>query len=109
MYIQSCPPMPSRPCKFCLAIQNSSVFLDLDIDQDGCLYLVRISFDGYGCCIPRVKSSIRKIDSEKSRRLIGYINKGELEKPDAAQIISEHLRQNAEFLWADALSHHQLI
>jgi hypothetical protein len=41
--------MPSRPCRICFSLQGGAVFADFDVDADERLYLVRISFDGYGC------------------------------------------------------------
>jgi hypothetical protein len=44
------PPMlPTRPCRFCLSLQGASVFADFDVDADGRVFAVRVSFDGYGC------------------------------------------------------------
>jgi len=51
MEIEFFPPMlPSRPCRFCLSLQGGSVFSDFDVDPDGRVFAVRVSFDGYGCC-----------------------------------------------------------
>lgn len=48
--IQISPPMPTRPCRFCLSFQGDSVFADFDIDETRQMFLLRISFDGYGRC-----------------------------------------------------------
>jgi hypothetical protein len=46
--IQSLPPF--RGGRFCLSLQEDSVFADFDVGDDGRVVLLRISFDGYGCC-----------------------------------------------------------
>ncbi len=56
--------MPTRPCQYCLAMQNDSVFADFGVDEKGCLYLLRISYDGYGCCEPEEQSNLGVIGKE---------------------------------------------
>ena len=109
MQIRSFVPMPTRPCLYCLALQDNSVFADFNIDENGCLYLVRISYDGYGCCTPDSKIEIGKINKENSERLIMQIEANDFESPEAAKIIKEYLRENSELLWVDALKDHNLI
>ncbi len=109
MQIQNFEPMPTRPCQYCLALQDGSVFADFNIDQNGCLYIVRISFDGYGCCEFDSKTKLGKIDSEKSKKLIRLIEENELETPDVSRILSEYFKENRKILWGDALEEHHLI
>jgi hypothetical protein len=109
MQIRNFEPMPTRPCQYCLALQDDSVFSDFDVDQDGCLYLVRISFDGYGCLEIDSKTEIGKIDSENSKNLVGLIKENKLETPEASRILKEYFYKNRELLWEDALEDHCLI
>jgi hypothetical protein len=60
--------MPSRPCRVCLSLQGGSVFADFDVDRDGRLYLVRISFDGYDCC--RAPADVGRMRHEDSSLLL---------------------------------------
>lgn len=101
--------MPTRPCRYCLALQDDSVFADFDIDENSCLFLVRISFDGYGCCNLDSKSEIGKIDKENSLRLIKHIEANSFENLETNQIIIEYFRENKSILWEDALKEHKLI
>ena len=101
--------MPTRPCKYCLAFQDDSVFADFDMNQKGGLYLVRISFDGYGCCHPNLKIGISELNTEKSRKLIKNIEANSLETSEVAEILREYFRQNKAALWEDALRDHELI
>ena len=109
MQIRNFELMPTRPCRFCLALQDDSVFADFDVDHNGCLYLVRISFDGYGCCELESKTEIGKIDSKKSKSLIRLIEANEFETPQASRILSEYFSENRKLLWEDALEEHRLI
>lgn len=109
MDIQRETPMPSRPCQYCLCLQNGAVFADFDLDTDGCIYLVRISFDGYGCCHLDRWSGITRMDAETSRRLIKSIKKNRFNACQAAEILSQYFNDNKAVLWADALEQHNLV
>lgn len=101
--------MPTRPCRYCLALQDDSVFADFDVDENGCLYIVRISYDGYGCCHPEGNNKPRSLNRVLSKRLIELIEGNNLEQPDASNILSQYLKDNKEALWEDALRDHRLI
>ncbi|MFK8012152.1 MAG: hypothetical protein AB8B80_08945 [Marinicellaceae bacterium] len=99
--------MPTRPFKFCLALQEDSVFTDFDMNHNGCLYLVRISFDGYGCCHP--ESEVGKIDNETSKRLIKIIENDKFSTSEASKILSKYFKENKAKLWEYALVDHDII
>jgi hypothetical protein len=107
--IRSLKPMPNRPCRYCLALQDDSVFADFDVDQNGSLYLVRISFDGYGCCTPDSKVEIGRIEVAISERLIFQIEASNFERAEASKILSEYFYENKHLLWEEALFEHRLI
>jgi hypothetical protein len=107
--IRSYQSMPTRPCHLGLALQDDSVFADFDKDEEGCLYLVRISFDGYGCCYPDKSIEVGKISSDKSARLIKHIERSDLEHPELSEIVQSYLFAVREAIWKDALKHHGLI
>jgi len=101
--------MPTRPCRYCLALQDDSVFADFDVSENGCLYIVRISYDGYGCCHPEENNKPGVLGSEMSKRLIELIERNNLEQTEASNILSRYLKDNKESLWEDALRDHELI
>ena len=107
--IRSFPPMPTRPCRYCLSMQDDSVFADFNVDENGCLYILRISYDGYGCCTLDSKIKIGKIDKIKSESVINQIEANNFESLEMIQIIREYFQENKEFLWEDALKDHDLI
>lgn len=107
--IHSFPTMPTRPCRYCLSLQEGSVFLDLDVDKNDCLYIVRISYDGYGCCHADGEKKPKPLSIALSKRLIELIETGNLEQTEASDILSRYLEENKEVLWEDALRDHKLI
>ena len=101
--------MPTRPCNICLALQDGSVFADFDLDEEDQLYLVRISFDGYGCCYPTWKGAPIKIESGVSQQLLEKVEKDNVATKDAANILSAYFINCGEAIWVDALQTHELI
>lgn len=106
MEIALYPPMPTRPCRFCLTLQGGSVFADFDVDPDGLVYAVRVSFDGYGCCT--APPEIGRMNADDSQRLLAMVQRGALE-PAAATVLRAYFNENRTGLWADALAEHGLL
>jgi len=107
MDIRKFEPMSTRPCKYCLALQDDSVFADFDVNPNGCLYLVRISFDGYGCCEPQAE--IKEMDVVSSENLKAYIENNSFQSPEISDLLSKYFRENKSALWEEALVEHELI
>ena len=97
--------MPTRPCRFCLCLQEGSVFADFDIAEDGCILLRRISFDGYGCC----HAAFKKMGMDDSLRLIESVGRREVEGPIIEAVLRTYFRENADVIWDDALASHELL
>ncbi|MEZ5379680.1 MAG: hypothetical protein R2733_24490 [Acidimicrobiales bacterium] len=69
----------TRPCAYSLALGDVA-FADFSLDDEGRLFVVRISFDGYGCCSPD-PSAIASMDAADSLDLITLMDSDEqLEK-----------------------------
>lgn len=90
-------------------MQDDSVFADFDIDEFGCLYLVRISYDGFGCCRIDNTDDINRINKTDSQLLIHSIEQNSFERNTIQRIVLNHLKANAEHLWKDALEFHNLL
>lgn len=106
MQIAVYPPMPNRPCRFCLSLQGDSVFADFDVDPDGRAYVVRVSFDGYGCChAPADIGRMNARDSELLQTMVwqGVVHLG------AARALRAYFHENRGVLWIDALARHDLL
>ncbi len=101
--------MATRPCQYCLAMQDDSVFADFGVDEGGCLYILRISYDGYGCCDPEERSKPGVISKEESEQLIVLIESNDLGQPAASSILRKYFRENRDKLWPEALIEHGLV
>jgi hypothetical protein len=85
------------------------VFADFDADEKGQLYLVRISFDGYGCCYPGWKATPVKMPLADSEKLLRFTSADDLTHPEVASILSSYFAACGEAVWVDALQDHALI
>jgi hypothetical protein len=100
-------PEPTRPCLYFLGLQGGHVYADFDKDESGCLYLVRISYDTYGCC--HATKDIAKLSEANSSELIRHIETNDLSAPAAAKIIRDYFHEIRDFIWEEALRDHGLI
>lgn len=93
----------TRPCRVALSLGLGSVFADFDVDADtGRAFLVRISFDGYGCC--NAPADIGRMTDEESKALLETVDAAALEP-----ILRRYFRANEALLWSDALREHDLV
>jgi hypothetical protein len=101
------PPMlPTRPCRFCLSLQGDNVFADFDVDPDGRVFAVRVSFDGYGCC--DAPADVGRMSVHDSEVLLAMVQQGSVHAA-AAQTLRAYFQQNRDVFWSDALIHHGLL
>jgi hypothetical protein len=101
------PPMlPTRPCRFCLSLQGDSVFADFDVDPDGRVFAVRVSFDGYGCC--DAPANVGRMSLHDSEMLLAMVQQGSIHA-DAAKTLHAYFQQNRDAFWSEALAHHGLV
>ena len=105
--IETFPMMPTRPCSFCLCLQEGSVFADFDTDDAGIISLRRISFDGFGCCA--AGDSISRMSSGDSRLLLEAIARGDLASVQVEETLRRYFRENKDVIWNDALTQHGLL
>ncbi len=97
----------TRPCRFCLCLQDGSVFADFNIDSDGRVYLVRISFDGYGCCATEDK--VARMPLDESQTLVKLVDTDDVNRDKIREILYRYFDQNQNVIWLDALVEHQLL
>lgn len=107
MEVRIAESMPTRPCKYCFAMQEDSVFADFDINADGCLFLLGISFDGYGYCVP--EPDIGAVPLAETLRLESFISSGRVDSSEVVAIFKGYFTRNKGRLWEDALQVHGLI
>lgn len=90
-----------RKADYCLGCLNSSVFIDFNCSNDKTISLVRISFDGYGCCtLPEDSVCLNEQDSDK---FIHEMQKDTLSQGNIKILVQEIMRLNKKDIWNDAL------
>ena len=107
MQIRACEPAPTRPCRICLSLQDDAVFADFSIGKGGGLHLVRISFDGYGCCEPGVP--LPELDPWSSALLLAAGKRDDCSSPELSRALSSYFLNNKTLLWQDALLAYDLM
>ena len=107
MSISLYPPMPTRPCRFCLCLQDGAVFADFDVDAQGRVFAVRVSFDGYGCCT--TPESVGRMTAQDSQALLAMVAAGLLDVDAADRVLSQYFEENRQVIWEDALRDHGLL
>src|SRR4051794_33326117 len=97
-----------RPCRVALSLGLGCVFADFDVDTaTGAVFLVRISFDGYGCC--NAPSEIGRMNAEDSNVLLAMAERGVIDAPALEPILRRYFRASEQLLWSDALRENDLV
>lgn len=100
--------MPAtRSAHYYLSCLNSSVFIDFDRLADDRITLIRISFDGFGCC--HLDQPTTPLSSKDSQEFIQEIEKEELNQEAITRLVKQAIRLNQRLIWSDALEKYQLI
>jgi len=105
--VRTATPMPSRPCDYCLALQDDSVFADFSLDEEGRIYLRRISYDGFGCNSGIGK--VGKMSVADSQVFVRAVQSNEVNDPQMLALLLNYFSSNSRILWADALEEHALV
>jgi hypothetical protein len=103
--VRIAPVIQSRPCSFCLSLQDDSVFADFNVDEEGHVTLCRISFDGFGCC----SGNFRKMSARDSLLLAEAVERDSVETPQIETALRDYFESSANVIWRDALAAHALI
>lgn len=93
---------PTRTCAYALALGDVA-FADFNLTDDGVLLIIRISFDGYGCCTPD-PADIRPMQIDDSAELIGRMGDDELLNTGVVRaILRRYFEAHRNIIWEDAL------
>ena len=97
----------SRLADYYLGYFGGSVFIDFDNCEDQLIRIIRISFDGYGCCDLGNKAiPMNKDDSQSFREII----ESGLSNPSLLySIIKKTIFINKELIWEDVLMEYELL
>ena len=98
------PIAKTRPCDFVLSTDDC-IFADF-VKQDGAVKLLRISFDGHGCCDC---TNVNVMDKNDAKELLAWVNARVISDQDRCRrIIARYCTQNKEVIWEDALKEYEL-
>jgi hypothetical protein len=97
----------SRPADYYFNCLDGSVFIDFNDYEGGLIQLVRISFDGYGCC--NLHDEAIPMDEFDSRIFKNLTTTATPDQSLLRTIIKKTLSANKHLIWEDALKHYALI
>ncbi len=96
----------SRPADYYLTCLDGSVFLDFN-NINGLIYLVRVSFDGFGCCnLGDESKPLKEVDSIQ---FIEMFQRQCLEQNTIEGLVKELILINKSIVWQDAIEQYNLI
>lgn len=93
-----CKMPESRPSSFCFSLFDGSVFVDF-AKKGGLLYLLRISFDGFGCC--SIQGGSNPLGKEHAKAFLKIVRGGMKDKTELLGLIKTAIRLNRPLLGAD--------
>jgi hypothetical protein len=100
--------MPStRKADYYLGCLDSSVFIDFNRTQDNLITLVRISFDGYGCC--NLDNKGLNLNLNDSAEFIVEMENENLNQKIISRLVIEIIKVNKDHIWMDAIQEYGLI
>jgi hypothetical protein len=99
----------TRSCTFTLALDDYSVFADFDVDPDGLISLLRVSFDGYGAWRPAEGQSTTTMDLRDAAVLQHARNQGTLNSDEVRALLQRYFHANRATIWSDALEQYGLL
>jgi len=100
--------MPNtRQADYYLGCLDSCVFIDFNLTKDNCIYLRRISFDGYGCC--DLHDVAANMGVEDSKLFIEAYQMDDLDQEVMTLLIKKSIDTNKEHIWEDALREYSLL
>lgn len=97
----------SRKADYYLSYLDGCLFMDFDKDEQGKIYLIRISFDGHGCC-HLANGEKKTLDSSESIEFIDLILKSEIDNTKMYQLVKRLIDLNRDEIWQDALEEYSL-
>lgn len=97
----------TRKANYYFGCLDSSVFIDFNESTENKIQLIRISFDGYGCCELNKRAVF--LNQEESQQFIITIKSDPLDQEMMAVLVKKSIQINKEFIWIDALEEYGLI
>ena len=91
----------TRKADFYLGCCDGSVFVDFNISNDKLISLVRISFDGYGCC--NLDDTAESLNVTDSQAFLKEMEKEVLNQQTIGRLVKKIVQINTDLIWKDAL------
>ena len=97
----------TRKADIYLGCLDGSVFVDFGVSDDNFVVLVRISFDGYGCCnLDDTAVAFSAMDSQEFMKEIG---KEKLHQETICRLVKKIVHMNKDRIWKEALEEYGLL
>lgn len=97
----------SRKADFYLGCLTGSVFIDFNRLEKDQISLVRISFDGYGCC--DLDEETKNLSKKDSTLFINEMDNEHLNQKIITGLVKKIISLNKERIWNDALEEYELL
>ena len=97
----------TRKADVYLGCLDGSVFFDFNISKDNFISLVRISFDGYGCC--NLEDSAASLNAADSHEFLKEIDKENVHQETICRLVKKIIQINEDLIWKDALEEYGLL
>jgi len=97
----------TRKADYYVSGMNDAVFIDFNRTEDNLILLVRISFDGYGCC--QFGDKGMTLNPADSVKFIEEMNSDNLNSEIISELVKEIIKINKDHIWIDAIKEYKLI
>ena len=97
----------TRKADFYLGCLDGLVFIDFNLSNDKFISLVRISFDGYGCC--NLYGKAESLNLMDSQEFLKEIEKEILHQETMGRLVRKIIKMNTCLIWKDAIEKYGLL
>lgn len=97
----------TREADFYLGCRNGSVFIDFNRTKNNLISLVRISFDGYGCC--NLNENVQTLNTEDSELFLKQMSIDLMDQNKITSLVKKAIKMNRQQIWTDALHKYDFI
>lgn len=101
----------TRIADFYIGVDDGSVFIDFNKNEQNLIYIKGISFDGYGYC--HLDDKVIPMNEANSQRFQEILNENNLQDKDIQKeiqtMIIKNISENKSRIWEDALEEYDLL
>lgn len=96
----------TRQADYLLSFSDGSISIDFNKNANHTISLIRISFDGYGCCELKDSVAMNLIDSTKFDIACTGT---ELNHTVLSALVLKTIKVNSKLIWKEALTRYELL